>query len=333
MSQSMFIPTSVYRGDDSVEVRFDPEENLIMNSFESLRRYKVQPNVYLHQQFVNRLISLKDFCTDEGQKKLIDRVLSTIGSLWYIFRTNMGASKERSHYTFVLEQQILRLANLVEKNSVLNQHYLNAGKISPSDCVFVKAGHHKICQNHGTNENFSLYYSPDYTSYDSTIIPIKGLITPNAAWGNFADLADYENYVALIANGRVRQAEAYAAAVVGGAHPHSLRDPFPFGHCKLLLFKSEQWANIFKHGEDTLTKEDLQTHRGNLDNEKIVVFTLDAANNQAHISMHRVAPGGTSVLVDVKQLVAFLDKAFEDGVCDYEELEYIYYNITPAKRK
>jgi hypothetical protein len=309
--------------EDYSSLKFDPIEDLLAKDLLSLDFYKKKPSVYTHRRFVQKLESLCEFCTDEGQRNLLNKFLTTLNTVWglYMMRMNGGPAFQQALHALV--SQTRRVSNLLRSNSVLHQHY---GQNDSSVCVFVPLGRHKICSNH-------TFSRTSFVSRSQSL-PVKGLVDPHAAWGTFADLGEYETYVALLSNHRNQEAAAFAAALAGGAHAHTLRDPFPFGHCKLLLFKPKFWPELFKHGEDVLVKADLDDNRDKLDLDKVVLFSVDANNNQAHISMHRTpVPGAMSVLVDVRQLVEFLDKAFEDGVCDYEELVYMYYNIKPAKRK
>ncbi|KAF0409487.1 hypothetical protein F8M41_008352 [Gigaspora margarita] len=74
----------------------------------------------------------------------------------------------------------------------------------------------------------------------------------------------------------------------------------------------DAWTRLFKHGEDTLTRQDLDDNRADLDLVKIVCFTIDDNDQQAHVSMHRTAPAGASMLTRVRE---------------YAELEVIFYKI------
>ncbi|CAG8660247.1 21532_t:CDS:2 [Gigaspora margarita] len=138
-------------------------------------------------------------------------------------------------------------------------------------------------------------------------INVKGLIDLNGAW------------VREICRSNCEPPSTQAAAfAVNLSAVHTMRDPFPFEHCKLLLFKRDAWTRLFKHGEDTLTRQDLDDNRADLDLDKIVCFTIDGNDQQAHVSMHRTAPAGASVLTRVRE---------------YAELEVIYYKIKAERRK
>lgn len=99
-----------------------------------------------------------------------------------------GQLKKVEHWLEVLPLQLSKLNNLIKTTQLLGNILVCLVMLNMI-VFYVVDGMHRVCQVHLFNKK-------------RDTINVKGLIDLNGAWGNFANLDEYEKYVALIANRR-----------------------------------------------------------------------------------------------------------------------------------
>jgi hypothetical protein len=147
--------------------------------------------------------------------------------------------------------------------------------------------------------------------------------------GGFATSTEYERYVSLYTGGRAHEVPAYLAALPG-APVFNARDPYPHGHCYLILLPHDKQAKHYREGQDFLTKEILERIWPDINRNRIICYELRAAD--AHLSLDK-RPGANQILVTCGELADKLRDAFVDGICDHEELTDIYYTTPLVNRQ